>query len=143
MHLELPGLLAVEQAKSALRGRRNSCRVIEPLEADMLLVSGAAGALFCPVGFPFKHSSSTFKASLFSAMSRKHKTTLGSHFISPQLILGKHDTLYNIPKCKPTNMYIFFPIKFAQLTLSGNTHQNYKPEKYAGKLCYCSHDITL
>lgn len=32
----LPGLLAVEQTKSALRGRRSSCRVTEPLEAEML-----------------------------------------------------------------------------------------------------------
>lgn len=64
-----PGLLAVEQTKSALRGRRSSCRVMEPLEADVSAVSGAAGAFFWPVGSPFRRSSSAFSASLLSARS--------------------------------------------------------------------------
>lgn len=64
-----PGLLAVEQTKSALRGRRSSCRVMEPLEADMSAVSGAAEAFFWPVGSPFRRSSSAFNASLLSAIS--------------------------------------------------------------------------
>lgn len=71
--LSLPGLLAVEQTKSALRGRRNSCRVMEPLEADMLVGSGAAGAFFWPVGSPFRRSSSAFNASLLSAKNVRRK----------------------------------------------------------------------
>lgn len=68
--LPIPGLLAVEQTKSAFRGSRSSCRVMEPLEADMRLGSGAPEAFFCPVGSPLRRSSSAFKASLFSA--KKH-----------------------------------------------------------------------
>lgn len=71
--LSLPGLLAVEQTKSALRGRRNSCRVMEPLEADMLVGSGATEAFFWPVGSPFRRSSSTFSASLLSAKKSQKK----------------------------------------------------------------------
>lgn len=69
----VPGLLAVEQTKSALRGRRNSCRVMEPLEADMPAGSGAALAFFWPVGSPFRRSSSAFNASLLSAKNVKRK----------------------------------------------------------------------
>lgn len=64
-----PGLLAVEQTKSALRGRRSSCRVMEPLEADMSAGSGAARPFFWAVGSPFRRSSSAFSASLLSARS--------------------------------------------------------------------------
>lgn len=63
----VPGLLAVEQTKSALRGRRSSCRVMEPLEAEMDAGSEAAGAFLCPAGAPFRLSSSAFSASLLSA----------------------------------------------------------------------------
>lgn len=82
--LTLPGLLAVEQTKSALRGRRNSCRVMEPLEADMLAGSGATGAFFWPVGSPFRRSSSAFNASLLSAKKKRNssfETTMGIRHI--------------------------------------------------------------
>lgn len=73
----VPGLLAVEQTKSALRGRRSSCRVMQPLEA---IGCGAAGPSFLPPGFPFSWSSSTFSASLFSPEAIKRKQ---SHIIGP------------------------------------------------------------
>lgn len=63
----LPGLLAMEQTKSALRGRRRSCKVMEPLEADTDPGSGAAEVFVLAAGSPFKRSSSAFKDSLFSA----------------------------------------------------------------------------
>lgn len=87
MYFLLPGLLAVEQTKSALRGRRSSCRVMEPLEADMQLVCGVAGVLFCPAGSPFKRSSSAFRASLFSAVSRELSFNLSSIQIRKRYIL--------------------------------------------------------
>lgn len=75
----VPGLLAVEQTKSALRGRRSSCRVMQPLEA-IVLGCGAAGPSFLPPGFPFSWSSSTFSASLFSPEAIKRKQ---SHIFEP------------------------------------------------------------
>lgn len=80
--LGLPGLLAMEHTKSALRGRRNSCRVMEPLEADMPAGSGAAVAFFWPVGSPFRRSSSAFNASLLSA--KKVKRTESQALILPR-----------------------------------------------------------
>lgn len=90
-NLILPGLLAVEQTKSALRGRRNSCRVMEPLEADMLGWSGAAGAFFWPVGSPFRRSSSAFNASLLSARGIERRESQGL-----TLQLGGTKSYYNI-----------------------------------------------
>lgn len=73
----VPGLLAVEQTKSALRGRRSSCRVMQPLEA---VGCGAAGPSFLPPGFPLSWSSSTFSASLFSpeVIKRKQSHVFGA-----------------------------------------------------------------
>lgn len=67
--VSVPGLLAVEQTKSAFRGRRSSCRVTEPLEADTDAGSeDAAAAVFLgPAGSPFRRSSSALSASLLSA----------------------------------------------------------------------------
>lgn len=66
----------MEQTKSALRGKRNSCKVMEPLEADMQVGSGAAGALFWPVGSPFRRSSSAINAFLLSARNATRKESL-------------------------------------------------------------------
>ena len=70
--INAPGLLAAAQTKSALRGSRSSCRVMEPLEAGTPMFRGAlegpAAPLFWPDGpSPFRRSSSAFSANLFSA----------------------------------------------------------------------------